>query len=229
MKTPHVKGWKKEKKRLICSYCEKVCKTKFDLRVHEAVHTGNKPLKCEVCDAAFAVKSRLNQHMKRHHTYSCTHPGCGFEAEKWSLLRKHLPVHNIKCPLCYSKFKSQASLDKHVLTHESTFPCPQCERQYAKRSNLLSHVKAVHQKLTFKCSVPGCEKEFSFKKSLRQHVKTHTERQDKHKSGPSITMRRVVTAAVLSGYDPNDEEKRMTLNQDKAFRMNVQSDVSQVV
>lgn len=217
MKTPHVRVLK-QKKTFSCSVCDKICNTKYEMRLHEAVHTGNKPLKCDVCDAAFAKKSRLNCHMKTHHTYTCTHPGCQFEADKWSLLRKHLPIHNIKCPLCSSKFKSQVTLDKHVLTHETTFPCTQCDRQYAKRSNLLSHIKSAHEKVRFKCSITGCDKEFAFKKSLRLHVKAHTQPPDQRKPGPGITIRRVATAAVLSGFNASEEDKRDALAQDKVFR-----------
>lgn len=222
-KTPHEKVTR-PKKTYPCSFCDKVCKSKFDLRVHEAVHTGNKPLKCDVCDATFAKKDRLNAHMKTHHTYSCAFPDCHFEADKWSLLRKHLPVHNIKCPLCSSKFKTQESLDKHVASHTITFKCSQCDLQYAKQSGLKAHIRAVHQKVTFRCLVDGCEKEFAFKQSLRHHVKTHADPAPK-KRQPSLTIKRVVTAATLSGHEPSEDEKLEMLSQDKEFRKTNQSDI----
>ena len=219
-KTPHVRI-AKPKKKYVCSFCEKVWKNKFDLRLHVAVHTGNKPLKCDVCDAAFAKKSRLNEHLKTHHVYSCTFPDCQFEAEKWSLLRKHLPVHNVKCPLCSSKFKTQESLEKHITTHKSTFQCSQCDLQYAKRSSLNCHVRAVHEKVTFRCSIDGCGKEFAFKKSLRHHMKTHTDPQTVVKnSGSGVTVKRVAAAATLSGHEVGEAEKKIMLTQDKEFRIN---------
>ena len=219
MKTPHVRATK-SRQAYMCHFCRKECRTRFDLRLHEAVHTGNKPLKCGVCDAAFAKKSRLSQHMKTHHVYSCAHPGCQFEADKWSLLRKHLPVHNVKCPHCSCRFRRPTSLDKHVATHQTTFPCSQCDMQYAKRSGLASHVRAVHDKVTFKCSIDGCDKEFSFKKSLRQHTRWHLQSPDHGQTkGPGITVKRTLTAASLSGHDASAEERKALLMQDKDFRV----------
>lgn len=216
-KTPHLKV-DKPKKTYACSHCDKCCKSKFDLRLHEAVHTGNKPLKCDVCDAAFAKKGRLKQHLKTHHTYSCTFPECGFEADRWSLLRKHLPIHNVKCPHCSSRFKNHQSLEKHVLTHTLSLKCDQCDLLYASRSSLRCHIRSVHDKVMFKCTVHGCEKEFSFRKSLRHHMKTHTDPQPVTKKSV-VTVKRVVTAVTLSGYEASPEEKQTLLAQDKEFRI----------
>jgi hypothetical protein len=54
-------------------------------------------------------------------------------------------------------------------------------------------------------------------------MKTHTDPQPVvRKSG--LTVKRVVTAATLSGYEVSEEEKRMLLAQDKEFRMQQSND-----
>ena len=50
-----------------CQYCGKYCKSRYDLRVHERIHTGEKPYKCSQCSAAYAQKGNLNWHMLSAH------------------------------------------------------------------------------------------------------------------------------------------------------------------
>ncbi|KAK7106760.1 zinc finger protein 239-like [Littorina saxatilis] len=49
-----------------CGQCGQNFSNEYNLSVHERIHTGVKPYKCTVCVAAFAQKSSLNVHMRKH-------------------------------------------------------------------------------------------------------------------------------------------------------------------
>ena len=55
------------------------------LSTHKKMHTGEKPLKCDVCDKSFRVQSHLNNHKMLHtgeRPFSCDVCGKGFIERK---------------------------------------------------------------------------------------------------------------------------------------------------
>lgn len=49
-----------------CSFCNKVCVRPSDLKIHERIHTGEKPYHCSLCEMRFTTTSNLNRHQRMH-------------------------------------------------------------------------------------------------------------------------------------------------------------------
>jgi uncharacterized Zn-finger protein len=213
----------KKRKTYSCSHCDKSLKHKFDLRVHEAVHTGDKPFVCDECGASFALLGRLKGHMKRHKAYQCEK--CSFVTDKWTLLQKHKVTHKIPCHLCSQTFASEKSLETHIASShpkEKPFKCAQCSASYTRKSNLNTHIRTAHENIFFKCNFKGCEKEFAHKKSLKFHIKTQHEEKPEGKGqnvmGQKLFRRRTAYAEVVSGFEAGEKVRIEILEEDKDYR-----------
>ena len=214
----------------VCHVCDKEFKKGFQLKIHSAVHSGQKAHKCETCGETFVLKGRLNRHLKKHHTiYECSVDGCAFSCDKWTSLRKHMVVHRLKCHLCNSSFASETRLNNHLAKHRVNLRCPLCELCYSRKSNLKTHIRTVHEKVTYRCSLESCGKELAHKKSLRHHMKLHAKEGQKapNTTSPAIKTgskpreikRKSLFAEKLTGYKPEPDQKEELLLADKAFRI----------
>ena len=53
--------------RFGCPYCPKEMKHSTNMRRHIMIHTGEKPLSCQLCDYSANQRSHLSYHMKNYH------------------------------------------------------------------------------------------------------------------------------------------------------------------
>merc|ERR1712168_680355 len=51
----------------ICEFCSKTFHSKWNLKKHLLVHTGDKPFKGELCDAKYTQKPNLVRHIAKAH------------------------------------------------------------------------------------------------------------------------------------------------------------------
>jgi uncharacterized Zn-finger protein len=116
---------------------------------------------CDTCGKVFNLKSHLKRHNLRKHA---DHNACIYE-----------------CFICSKKFAVKSDLTRHMISHESmrNFECGQCQMKFKSRSNLLSHIKNVHntdrldaQKKHF-CSI--CSKSYFHLRHLKYHIRKHTD------------------------------------------------------
>jgi len=137
---------------------------------------------CEDCGRQFASKHNMFKHIKEIHLkikYECDQ--CDYKAgHKSGLVRHQLAKHGdgvryLKCHLCPKTYKWDADLKRHIEKHSNNkYQCDSCEKQFAEKRNLQSHIKSVHLKITHKCKFENCDYEASSLQNLRFHeVKVH--------------------------------------------------------
>ncbi|XP_058452990.1 zinc finger protein 723-like [Malaya genurostris] len=108
-----------------CASCGKRFAFANQLRVHEKLHTGEKPFKCDVCPKRFRRMFSYKEHMAIHRgaeAYSCELCGKSFTRPRY--LTAHMLTHSedrsYGCSLCGNRYKTNGELNKHVRTkHES--------------------------------------------------------------------------------------------------------------
>lgn len=110
-----------EKKAYVCTICGKCFSTGSQLKVHQFLHTGERPYICSVCGKGFRTEAIMKQHYLALHT-------------------NHYPH---ECPFCDRKFKRLQSLIVHKRTHtgERPYPCPICGRAFAQKGDMMKHTK----------------------------------------------------------------------------------------
>ncbi|KAG8452870.1 hypothetical protein GDO86_004604 [Hymenochirus boettgeri] len=197
----------------VCNFvgCNQSFKKHNQLKVHQCIHTGQKPFKCthEGCDKSFSVPSRLKRHEKVHSGYPCNKENCSFVGQTWTLYLKHVSeCHEepVICDVCNRTFKQKSYLKDHKRTHEkerTVYRCPRedCDRTYTTLFNLQSHMLSFHEgQHPFVCPHDGCEKSFSMKQSLERHTVVHDP--EKRKLKEKIPRPKRSLASRLSGYKP---------------------------
>lgn len=110
-------------KSFICKLCQKDFPTLSRLKIHERVHTGERPYRCNDCDYRCKNSSHLKVHQRVHsdnRPYKC--PDCEYCCKTTSNLKKHQRIHSgerpFKCVQCWRQFSDPTSLRWHVKAHD---------------------------------------------------------------------------------------------------------------
>ena len=165
-----------------CSECHKSFNKPFELKVHERLHTGEKPFKCEVCLKAFPSNSQLRSHAKIHSdefTFKCGYCPKSFKLS--CSVRRHEKTHihsdenrPLTCEFCSKGFNRKDAFKMHMKCHDKETPiCKYCHKSFPTLKELCSHRKShENEEKPYMCKF--CDKKFSLIAQMKIHSLVHT-------------------------------------------------------
>ncbi|XP_059620894.1 zinc finger protein 182 [Phlebotomus argentipes] len=129
-----------------CDICAKSFTTKYFLKKHKRLHTGEMPYSCTICGKAFTFQQSYHKHLLYH-----------------SDEKPHV------CSTCGRAFKELSTLHNHERIHsgEKPFSCETCGKSFRQRVSCLVHRRIHTGAMPYKCT--ACAKSFRYKVSQRTH------------------------------------------------------------
>lgn len=110
------------------------------------------------CDCRFAIKSDLNDHINKKHTFAKPY----------------------QCESCGQHFATRSERSSHKRVHaEPKYRCNMCDKAFVRSAVLKNHINTHTGERPHMCLI--CQKRFTQVASLQKHIKTHTSSDDKNK------------------------------------------------
>ncbi len=175
------------RKIFACPYegCSKTFSKKGRLNVHVLSHTGEKPFKCDDCEAGYSRLSHLKRHIDNVHKkirHSCSIcPATFFSKEA---AKKHEKIahgdgngNRLRCDECGKTFAKRYQLANHAVNEhdvkmeKKVHACDECEKTFPYPNKLKLHKESRHSKAPrHKCDI--CDSAFHAFNELRKHKAT---------------------------------------------------------
>ncbi|KAG5866533.1 hypothetical protein JTB14_004171 [Gonioctena quinquepunctata] len=135
-----------DNKQWECDVCSKMFTTKYFLKKHKRLHTGEMPYCCALCNKSFTFQQSYHKHMLYH-----------------SSEKPHV------CNECGRAFKELSTLQNHARIHsgERPFVCETCGKSFRQRVSYLVHRRIHTGVMPYKCT--ACDKSFRYKVSQKSH------------------------------------------------------------
>ena len=120
-------------------------------------------------DAHFTY-SKVNENDSECHSYKCDL--CDDVFRDYNDLRNHDSHHKVeffRCMICLKVFRSLRSFETHHKSHDSSYSCDICSKQFNLKTSLTNHLP-VHSTERMHCTHPGCQKSFKHRANQLEHI-----------------------------------------------------------
>jgi KRAB domain-containing zinc finger protein len=149
----HINAIHKKVKRFCCDLCDYSSYNRNDMGRHSKTHLGKIDFRC---DNVLSRKDELNKHSETVHLGKTTDFMCDICDKSFGLnanLQTHInsihkKVKRFYCGLCEYSSYTRHGIKRHTKSHlgKKEYKCDHCDKAYAQKVNLVSHVNKIHFK-----------------------------------------------------------------------------------